>query len=123
MADPQASMQKLVEKMSNGRPDQLAEVQAMQRSLKTAMLKKNFKEHPAMSLFIATLRKREQAYCLILQNKRDLTEVQRQAFFEKRDELRLILSFFKVESVIDTIEKELDYQLSDDVTPLSTPAE
>lgn len=115
-------MNKLVEKMSDGRPDQLAEVVSMQKSLKMAMLKKNFKDHPAMALFISTLQKRERAYGILLQNKRDLTELQRQAFFEKRDELRLILSFFNVESLIETVEKELNYQLSDEVSPLS-PAE
>ncbi len=111
----EAKMQKLVETFDDARGDQRAEVQAMQKSLKQAMLKKDFKSHPAMQLMLATLQKREQAYTLVLANKQDLNELDRKRYFGKREEIRWVLSFFAVESTIENIDKQLDYQLSDAV--------
>jgi hypothetical protein len=114
--DPlEAKLGKLVDRLQDGRPDHLAEVQSMQKALKAAMLKKNLKEHPALKQFFDTLRKREQSYTTVIANKRDMSELDRREFFAKRDEIRLILSFFNVDSTIGNIEKTLDYQLSDEV--------
>ena len=115
MADTEGKMQKLIEKIDDYRPDASSEIIAMQKTLKAAMLKKNFKDHPALVQLLSTLTKREQAYSLILQNKRDLTDVQRQGYFDRREEVRFILGFFNVESTIQSIESQLDYQLSGDV--------
>lgn len=112
-------MDKLVGKLDEYRPDQVPEIQAMQKSLKMASLKKNFKEHPAMKQLIDTLRKREKGYTLVLSDKEDLDEQKRQAYFARRAEVRWILSFFDVDQTIESIERrldqELDEQLSDDV--------
>lgn len=115
----EAKMDKLVGKLDEYRPDQVPEIQAMQKSLKMASLKKNFKEHPAMKQLIDTLRKREKGYTLVLSDKEDLDEQKRQAYFARRAEVRWILSFFDVDQTIESIERrldqELDEQLSDDV--------
>lgn len=112
-------MEKLVGKLDEYRPDQVPEIQAMQKSLKAAALKKNLKQHPAMQLLIDTLRKREQGYTLVLSNKEDLDEQKRQAYFARRGEVRWILAFFDVDQTIESIERrldaELDQQLSDAV--------
>lgn len=115
MANVESLMDKLVEKMSDGREDQLQEVISMQKTLKTALLKKNFKEHPAMARLLMLLTKREQGYSLILANKEDLDDVKREGFFQRRKELRFILGFFNVEPAIAGIEAQLTYQLSDDI--------
>lgn len=110
---------KLVEKLDDYRPDQQAEVISMQKTLKAATLKKNFKDHPAMKMLIDLLRKRELGYTLVLANKEDLTEIKRQGYFDRRAEVRWILSFFDVDQTIENIEKridaELEYQLSERV--------
>lgn len=116
-------MEKLVGKLDEYRPDQVPEIQAMQKSLKMASLKKNFKEHPAMQLLIDTLRKREKGYTLVLSDKEDLDEQKRQTYFARRAEVRWILSFFDVNQTIESIERrldaELDEQLSDVVNSSS----
>lgn len=115
----ETDMGKLIEKIDEYRPDQVPEIQAMQKSLKTAMLKKNFSEHPALSLLLSTLRKREKSYTLIISDKEDIDVVQRASYFARRAEVRFILSFFDVDSSIDTIERrvkaELEEALSEDV--------
>ncbi len=119
MTNIDTKMQKLTEKLDEYRPDQVAEIQSMQKSLKTAMLKKNFAEHPALQLLLDTLRKREKGYTLVLSDKEDLTLEQRSSYFARRQEVRFVLSFFDVDSSIETIERrvdaELDAQLSDEV--------
>ncbi len=111
-------MEKLVERLSDGRSDQLEEVASMKKTLKTAMLKKNLKEHPALCQLLDVLRKREEAYTLILSNKEDLIEIKRQGMFERRREVRFILSFFdSADKTIESIDKQLDYQLSDELSP------
>lgn len=118
-------MEKLIGKLDEYRPDQVPEIQSMQKSLKLASLKKNFKQHPAMQMLLDSLRKREAGYTIILSNKEDLDEGKRQAYFARRAEVRFILSFFDVDQTIDTIErqldKELDAQLSDDVVSGDNP--
>ena len=112
---------KLQERMKGGREDQLAEVINMKKVLKTALLKKNLKEHPALGQLLALLRKREQAYSLILQNKKELTESERAGYFDRREELRFILSFFdSADKTISKIEEQLDYQLSDEVEDINS---
>lgn len=111
-----AKMDKLIEKMSDGREDQLAEVLAMRKVIKNAQVKKNFKEHPAMKMLLDLLHKRDQAYTMILSNKEDLTDTQREGFFQRRKEVRFILSFFEVEKTIDSMEAQLDYQLGDEIS-------
>ena len=114
-------MDKLVERMSDGREDQLLEVEGMKKVLKNAMLKKNLKEHPALVQLLNILRKREQGFTLVLANKEDLADTKREGFFQRRKEVRFILSFFdSADRTIDGIDKQLDFQLSDD---LSTDAE
>lgn len=114
-------MDKLVDRLRDGREDSLAEVISLQKTLKAAMLKKNLKEHPALKQLLNVLKKREEAYTLILSNKEDLTEEKRMGMFERRKEVRFILSFFEsAEKTISGIEEQLDYQLSDEVTELST---
>lgn len=112
-------MKQLVDKLDDYRPDQQEEVIAMQKSLKTASLKKNLADHPSMKLMLDTLRKRENGYTLVLSNKEDLEEMKRHAYFARRAEVRWILSFFDVDQTIESIEKriqsELDGQLSDSV--------
>ena len=119
----EGKMDKLEEVMSDARQDQREEVIQMRKTLKSAMLKKNLKEHPALAQFLSVLRKREQGYTLILANKEDLTDVKRQGYFERRKEARFILSFFdSADRTIDGIDKALDYQLSDEVAKLSPDA-
>ena len=109
-------LDKLQERIKGGREDQITEVVSMRKTLKAALLKKNLKEHAAVAQLLALLHKREQAYSLILQNKRELTEVQRAGYFDRREELRFILSFFdSADKTISKIENSLDYQLSDEV--------
>lgn len=114
-----SKLNKLVEKLDDYRPDQQAEVIALQKTLKLATLKKNFKEHPAMKMLMDLLRKREVGYTLVLANKEDLSDIKRQGYFDRRAELRWILSFFDVDQMIENIEKridaELEYQLSNEV--------
>lgn len=112
MSNVDVKMQKLVDKLDDYRPDQQAEVAAMQKALKTASLKKNFADHPAMQLLLETLRKREQGYSLVLSNKEDIDEVKRHAYFARRAEVRWILSFFDVGQAIESIERRLDEELS-----------
>ena len=104
-------MSKLVEQLDNYRPDQQSAVQAMQKALKTASLKKNLGDHPAFKLLLKTLRDRERQYSLILSNKEDLEEIKRHAYFARRGEVRWILSFFDVDQTIESIEKTLDEEL------------
>lgn len=115
MSSIEKKMNELVGRIEGGREDQVAEVLSMKRSLKTAMLKKNLKEHPTLLLLLSLLRKREQGYTLLLSNKEDLEEVKRRAIFEARRECRFMLSFFEVDKTIENIERELDYQLSEKV--------
>lgn len=116
----ETKMTKLVEKVNDYRPDASVEIVAMQKSLKAAMLKKNLKEHPALAQLLATLKKREEAYSLVLQNKRDISDVERRGYFDRREEVRFIISFFEVDKTLETLEKQLDYQLSEEVQELST---
>lgn len=116
-------MSKLVERVNDYRADASEEIVAMQKTLKNAMLKKNLKEHPALMQLLSTLRKRENAYSLILQNKRDLSDVERRGYFDRREEVRFIISFFDVDKTLETLENALDYQLSGGVDGLSTPDE
>lgn len=110
-------MDKLEEVMSDARQDQREEVVKMRKTLKGAMLKKNLKEHPALAQFLSLLRKREQGYTILLANKEDLTDVKRQGYFERRKEVRFILSFFdSADRTIESIDKALDYQLSDELS-------
>ena len=112
----EGKLDKLEEVMSDARQDQREEVVQMRKTFKSAMLKKNLKEHPALTRFLSLLRKREQGYTLILANKENLTDVARQGYFERRKEVRFILSFFdSADRTIESIDKKLDYQLSDEV--------
>lgn len=124
MISTEAKMTKLVEKLDEYRPDMVGEVKAMQKSLKTALLKKNLSQHPALKLMLDTLRKREAGYSLVIDNKEDLPEDKRKMYFARRAEVRFILSFFDVaatlESIDSRLDKELDMQLSDEVPELST---
>ena len=114
-------MEKLVDKMRTGREDQLEEVIAMQKTLKNALLKKNLKQHPALLQLLGVLRKREQAYSLILTNKENLSQEERSGMFERRREVRFILSFFEsADKTIEGIRSQLEYQLGDEVQELST---
>ena len=116
----EAKMNKLVDKMSDGREDQLSEVVSMRKTLKSAMLKKDLRNHAAMQKLLELLRKREASFTMVLANKEDLDPVKREGFFQRRKELRFILSFFdSVDRTIDGIERQLDYQLSEE---LSTPS-
>lgn len=108
-------MDKLIDKLKGGRPDHIEEVVSMQKTLKTAMLKKNLKEHPALQRLLAALRKRESSWTTILANKKDLTEGDRREYFAKREEDRFLISFFNVDTTIESIEKNIDYQLSDEI--------
>lgn len=117
MSNIEEKMSKLENKMADGREDQLAEVVAMKKSLKTALLKKNFADHPAMVQLLSLLRKREQSFSTLLQNKEDLIEEKRLAMFQRRKEVRFILSFFDIDKTIEGIEAQLDYQLSDELSP------
>lgn len=119
-SDLETKMNRLLERMDDGRPDQLEEVKAMQKTLKSAMLKKNLKEHPALQQLLSTLKKREESYTTLLANKEDLPQEKRDALYNRRKEIRFILSFFNVESVLASLESTLDYQLSDEVKDLST---
>ena len=120
MSTIDVKMNKLVERMSDGREDQIAEVISMKKTLKGALLKKNLKEHPALVQLLSTLKKREEQYTMILANKEDLNETERQAIFARRKEVRFILSFFdSADKTIERMEKQLDYQLSDEVQELS----
>ena len=120
MSTIDVKMNKLVERMSDGREDQIAEVISMKKTLKGALLKKNLKEHPALVQLLSTLKKREEQYTMILANKEDLNETERQAIFARRKEVRFILSFFdSADKTIESMEKQLDYQLSDEVQELS----
>lgn len=112
MSTVDTKMAKLVEKLDDYRPDQQAEVIAMQKSLKAASLKKNLAEHPSMKLLIETLRNREAQYTLVLSNKEDLDDKKRGAYFARRAEVRFILSFFDVDSAIASIEERLDQELT-----------
>lgn len=111
MSNVDIKMSKLVEQLDNYRPDQQSAVQAMQKALKTASLKKNLGDHPAFKLLLKTLRDRERQYSLILSNKEDLEEIKRHAYFARRGEVRWILSFFDVDQTIESIEKTLDEEL------------
>lgn len=119
MSAVDTKMQKLVDKLDDYRPDQIAEVEAMQKSLKLASLKKNFKEHPAMQLMLASLKKKADGYTLVLANNADIDEMKRREYFARRDEVRFVLGMFDVDQTIESIEKRLDeelnYQLSDSV--------
>lgn len=117
MANIEEKMKKLEDKMSDGREDQLEEVISMKKSLKMALLKKNFADHPAMIQLLSLLRKREQSFSTLLQNKEDLNEEKRMAMFQRRKEVRFMLSFFDVDKTITGIEAQLDYQLSDELSP------
>ena len=97
----EGKLDQLAEKLTGGREDHLEEVRAMQKSFKAASLKKDLKNHDGMKLFLSTLRKREQSYTTVLANKKDLDEITRREFFAKREEIRFILSFFNVESVLE----------------------
>lgn len=119
-SDLETKMNRLLERMDDGRPDHLEEVKAMQKTLKSAMLKKNLKEHPALQQLLSTLKKREESYTTLLANKEDLPQEKRDALYNRRKEIRFILSFFNVESVLASLESTLDYQLSDEVKDLST---
>ncbi len=116
-------MEKLIAKLEDYRPDQAQEIVKMQKTLKAALLKKNFKQHPALLQLLDTLKKRDEAYTLVLSNKEDLTEVKRVAYFERRREVRFMLAFFGVEQLLDSMEKRLDYYLSDEVESTSGDSE
>lgn len=111
MANIDIKMQKLVDKLDDYRPDQQTAVQAMQKALKTASLKKNLGEHPAFQLLLKTLKDRESQYSLVLSNKEDIEEIKRHAYFARRAEVRWILSFFDVDQTIESIERTLDEEL------------
>lgn len=112
----EAKLSQLSEKMEGGREDQIAEVVSIKKILKAAMLKKNLKEHPALNALLDVLRKREDGFTIVLANKEDLTTEQRLAYFNRRKEVRFILSFFdSADKTIESIEKMLDYQLSEDI--------
>lgn len=113
-------MSQLMQKVDDYRPDQQEEIVRMQKTIKTAMLKKNFKQHPALTELLSLLKKREESYSLILSNKEDLTETQRFGYIARRREVRWLISFFEVDKTLKTIEQTIDYQLSDEVKPLST---
>lgn len=120
-ADIESKINRLVESFKDGRPDAHAEIISIQKTLKVAMLKKNLKEHPALVQLLNVLKKREEGMTLVLANKEDLPHEERMALFQRRREIRFVISFFNVEPTIDSIEKTLDYQLSDEVNDLSTP--
>ncbi len=123
MSTIDVKMNKLIERMRDGREDQIEEVISMRKTLKQALLKKNLKEHPALIQMLSTLKKREEQFTMILANKEDVTDLERQAMFARRKEGRFILSFFdSADKTVESIEKQLDYQLSDDVSELSPDA-
>jgi len=116
MSSIESKIDKLAEKLEGGREDQIVEVKTMRTIFKTAMLKKNLAENPAMSKLLYVLRKREASITSVLSNKEDLTGEQRIGFFNRRKELRFILSFFdSADKTIESLDKQLDYQLSDDI--------
>lgn len=107
---------KLAEKLEGGREDHLAEVALMRRTLKDASLKKALAQNPAMEKLIGMFRKRENSFTQVLANKEDMTEAQRAAFFQRRKEVRFILSFFEsADKTLEALDKALDYQLSDEI--------
>lgn len=110
----EAKMELLQAQMEGGREDHVAEVELLQRTMKKAMVKKSFAEHDAMKMLLAFLDKREHAYTLILSEKKELLEMERRAMFEKRAEVRWLISFFDTEKTLKSIESRLDYQLDVD---------
>ena len=116
MSNIDTKLDKLAEKMDGGRTDHLAEVEVMRKTFKDATLKKNLAKNPAMEKLLGLLKKRESSFTSILANKEDITEAQRSAFFNRRKEVRFILSFFEsADKTIESLEATLDYQLADDV--------
>ena len=104
-------MGKLVERLDQYRPDAVPEILSMQKSLKTAQLKKNFVEHPAVKMFVDAMRNRDQQYTAVLSNKEDLDDAKRSAFFARRAEVRFVLAFFDVDATIQSIEQRLHQSL------------
>ena len=117
----EAKMTKLVEKMKGGREDQMQEVITMRDSLKKALLKKNLREHPALLQLLSMLKKREGSYSLLLANKPFEAVEKRAEWFACRAECRFFISFFEVDKTIESIDKSLDYYLSDEVEGVDNP--
>lgn len=114
--DLNSKIDKLAEKLEGGREDHLAEVASMRKTFKNASLKKALAQNPAMEKLIEMLRKRENSFTQVLANKEDLAEAQRMAFFQRRKEVRFILSFFEsADKTLESLDKALDYQLSDEI--------
>lgn len=99
--------------MDGARDDQMGEINAMRVTMKNALLRKNLKEHPAFQKLVAYLRKRDQSYTTLLINKP--MDEKRVEWFSRREEDRFILGFFEVDKTLESLEKQLDYQLSEDV--------
>ena len=116
MSNIQAKLDLLAKKLEGGREDQIREVQAMEKVVKNALLKQNLKDHPAMILFLQTMKKREEGYHMLLAN--NPMDEKRVEWFARREECRFLTRFFEVESRLKTIESDLDYQLSDDTAPV-----
>ena len=112
----ETKLDKLADKLEGGREDHIEEVSAMRKTFKEAMLKKNLAENPAMEKLLALMKKRENSFTVLLSNKEDLTSDQRNAFFNRRKEVRFILSFFEsADKTLESMETQLDYQLSDEI--------
>lgn len=110
-------LDKLAEKMLDARQDQQEEVKTMRKVFKDASLRKNLAEHPAMKKLIAMFKKRERSYSNLLANKEDATEKQRQDWFARRNECRFFLRFFEAaDRTIDSLAREVEYQLSDEIS-------
>ena len=113
MANIDILMGKLVERLDEYRPDQVEAIRAMQKTIKDASLKQNFKEHPAMKALLETLSMREKGYTLVLANKEDLDAVKRAAFFARRQEVRFFLAFFDVDASLESLEQALERELEE----------
>jgi hypothetical protein len=116
MSSIPAKLDKLDQKITGGRQDAVDGVQAMRKVFKEASMRKSLAKNPAMSKLISIMRKREESITILLANKEEMSELERSNLFSRRKEVKYFLSFFdSADSALASMEKELDYQLSDDV--------
>ena len=89
-------------------PSDSEEIQNIQKELKRAMVKGNLAKHDGIKLLIEYYRSQVVEINIQLANNRDLTEKERDRFFERKSWINDLIGFFDVKQVVQEAEELVD---------------
>ncbi len=111
-SDLQVKLNTLKERFLNEDEGSIVTINSWEKSLKEAILTKEFGEHPVVVQIRAELQKRLDGLKALLSESEDLTEKERDKAFAKKEIYKWFLGLFGIaDSTIDTINTIIEEEL------------